>query len=170
MVSPTTSSAGIVTYQNLVGQLIESGAVPPSSTEFAGGLPPGPPGRPPVGPPLCPPPVTITSTRITTVTITEPAPVAPLTTMTTIQLSSAPFGLGNSSTVLGSTGGTGTGLHLVTIRTTVPAERSTKTPDKTSGTIFNKTSAKTSAKTSGKTSDKTSAKPSATTVVLSPYH
>ena len=160
--SPTTSSAGIVTYQNLVGHPIESGAVPPSRTEFAGGPPPGPSRGPPTGPPggptLFPPPVTVTSTSITTITLTEPAPVIPLTTATTIQISSAPFGLGNSTTVHGSTGGTDTGLHLVTIRTTVSAESSIETSDKGAG------------KTSDNPSAKKSAKTSATTAVLSSYH
>ncbi|KAL9075457.1 MAG: hypothetical protein Q9161_001529 [Pseudevernia consocians] len=165
--SPTTSSAGIVTYQNLVGNPIESGAVPPSSTEFAGvpppdlpsGPPTGLPGGPPGGPPLCPPPVTVTSTSITTITLTEPAPVTPLTTATTVQLSSAPFRLGNSATTLhGSTGGTDTGLHLITIRTTVSAKSSIEASDKGVG------------KSSDNTSAKTSAKNSATTAVLSSYH
>lgn len=135
--SPTTSSAGTVTYQNLVGHPIESGAIPP---------PGAPPNGPPSGPPLCPPPVTVTSTSITTVTVTEPAPVAPLTTATTIQLPSPPFGLGNSTTFHRSTG---TGFYLLTVRTTVSAGSSTKTSDETSA--------------------KTSVKTSATAAVLSPY-
>ncbi|KAF6226392.1 hypothetical protein HO133_009258 [Letharia lupina] len=169
--SPTTSGAGIVTYQNLVGYPIESGAVPPSSTVFAGGPPPGPPPGPPAGPPFCPPPVTITSTSTATVTVTEPAPTAPLTTPSTIQLSTAPFGLGNGTAFHGPTGGTGTGMHMVTIRTTISAKSSAKSSGNISSQPSTLTSATTSGIAAGKASDKssTSATRSATAVALSAY-
>ncbi|CAF9906318.1 MAG: hypothetical protein ALECFALPRED_002197 [Alectoria fallacina] len=172
--SPTISSTGIVTYQNLIGYPIESGAVPPFSTEIAGGPPPSFPGGPSNGPPLCPPPVTITFTSTATVIFTEPAPVAPLTTLTSTQLSSAPFGLGNGTAFHGPTDGTGTGSYLTTFRPTNSANTSAKTSTKISHRTSTLTSAKTSNKAAGKISDRTSTPTStktlATATALSPYN
>ena len=95
-------------------------------------------------------------------TITEPVSIAPLKTQMITQMSTAPSGLENGTTLHRPKNetDTSTGVYLVTIPTTSSIKDTVKSSRKAAGEVSDRTSISTSAKTfekaHGEISDKTS--------------